>query len=144
MRLTLEYVAGLFDGEGNIWLNPRRHGQILSITNSNRQVLELVRRFFACGTIQHVKLKTGKFLHRWRICHHIPVNNILRRLLPYLVIKRKVAGRAIKYIARAKYRPVLDVEPTTIRRYHKSMSYKNIAKRLGVSVGTVWSRAHSK
>jgi hypothetical protein len=108
MNLSLEYIAGLFDGEGSISIYAAgagvRHRPSpyyclqITITNSHEGVLRAVRESLGCGVI--VAVKGGKASRR--LCFGWVVSSkaagrVLALLLPYLVIKRQRAELAIRF-----------------------------------------------
>lgn len=101
MRLTYQYVAGLFDGDGCIScsLIAQRHYQKatmmphVGIFNQNLNVLLDVMETMQCGEILACvgnprKKATGAY--RWDLCSR-DIKPVLSLLLPYLRVKREQA-----------------------------------------------------
>jgi hypothetical protein len=107
---TLAYIAGLIDGEGSIRMvksydkaewSPKYTPHI-SFTNTNRESVELVSEFIGNDNI--FTHDSGKYGYKGRkICFRVQksgkeaVANILRKLLPYLLIKKRNAELLIEY-----------------------------------------------
>ena len=90
MKLTREYIAGLFDGEGNAYVreNIKNAPSIqISITNTNREVLDRIQKTLSYGCIQTQKASNNreKPVYRWRIFHHITAKNFLNEIMPFLI-----------------------------------------------------------
>lgn len=91
----LGYVAGLLDGEGNIYA--RGYSVDVSIANTNVEVLRWVQRTFVAGriAISHRARGNHKDCYAWHIGRAADIAALLKSVLPYLIIKR---GRAEKMI----------------------------------------------
>jgi len=99
-NLSLEYIAGFFDGEGCISLTPshyeRKNAEISAprprviVSNTNKPVILAIQNKIG-GRLQ-IKERTD-----WRTCYDLvwgswsEVRRVLTLLLPYLVVKRKEA-----------------------------------------------------
>jgi len=103
----LAYWAGFVDGEGSIKIIKRRPGRgatnpsyipYLAIINTNKAIIEELKRVFETGTIWHKK--PSKPNHRdaygWYVSAKKCVE-ILKKLLPYLKIKKPQAETLIEY-----------------------------------------------
>lgn len=102
----LGYIAGFLDGEGSIIIcrSRLRKGKFyegvqlrVSITNTNVEVLLLLKQEFG-GTI--LKRKTPKPFQRkdtydWVVTHQ-KAAKFLRKIVPYLIIKKQQALLGIK------------------------------------------------
>ncbi len=96
--LSLEYLAGLVDGEGCIRLHPSNKGKYrkyyprLQVTNTYKPILDLLVDQFG-GAIHSDKFPrkaNWKIKHDWRISGD-KARELLNQLLPYLVIKKEKA-----------------------------------------------------
>jgi len=95
------YVAGLLDGEGSITKAASRKHYNVFIVNTNLAVLQFVRQF-AGGKIQVAKKSNSGvyakrgfvYTHRWYI-YGESAAIFLRKVLPYLIVKKEIAQRAI-------------------------------------------------
>lgn len=109
--ITIEYIAGLFDGEGCI---TRIRGAFavgycvqINITNTNRGVLEDVRSYFGAGSIQ-----AQGVAYSWRVIGSKAITTVLTAFMPYLRIKRGQATLALQLCER--------VTNETGRQLHKA------------------------
>lgn len=91
MSLSNEYIAGFFDGEGSIMIEPT-HNYFLkvSIGNNNKEILEEIQKIF-CGTISLAKrYDNNKNSYIWVVkCKK--AENFLKDILPFLKIKQEHA-----------------------------------------------------
>ena len=99
METLVAYITGLFDGEGCVssqehWISgkyekyPRITIQV-SITNQNKECLNLVRGIFG-GTIYRHSGGKGIYppCYVWKICGKEKMINFFSKILPYAVIKK--------------------------------------------------------
>ena len=110
----LLYIAGFFDGEGSISIGRRgrenyRWLQLnMTITNTDRAVLEMIRATFGVGCIglKDSGLKTREKLSRLaygtRDCFELiwtgrQAESVLRELYPYLRVKKGQAEIALRF-----------------------------------------------
>jgi len=104
--LTIAYLAGIFDGEGSVYINKTSSPHSLKlwerktpnyalncgVTNSYRGVLEIFQKLFG-GSIYDRK---SHQVYDYRI-DRIMAKEMLKNLLPYLVIKKEQARIAIEF-----------------------------------------------
>lgn len=105
--LTLEqvsYIAGIVDGEGSIMLTGRSSGSIalnLSISNTCKPLVDWLSEATGTGqvtTVDHQKYgrtqnRTG---YQWKV-HGDTAENLIRQMLPYLVVKKTQANLALEF-----------------------------------------------
>lgn len=99
------YFAGLFDGEGCISINKivgekqgyKRPGfQLrLSITNTNKEVLEEVQKKFG-GKLYTRNRKNSRTYYDWVVVSKQCIE-VLESLKPYLIIKKRQAEIALEF-----------------------------------------------
>lgn len=109
MNNDLAYIAGFFDGEGYVGIynykaegthkNDRKRLQ-LGITNTNRDVLDWIKKRFNFG---HIKEKS-RSSPNWKICYEWTVRDrnamkFLKMIYPYLRVKKKIVKSLIMGIA---------------------------------------------
>jgi len=98
MSLSPMYLAGLFDGEGCLYVFEisckRKHGVIkqmmarVMISNSHLPVLEIIQAQWG-GRIHELASKPKKLAnYRLDICSQDPILKILTDMQPYLLIKK--------------------------------------------------------
>lgn len=108
--ITWGYVAGFFDGDGSLTLFLRKRGkdkgQIepkLCFSNSNREVMVLLKDFLGVGTInlRTSNQKATFFYRKPQYQLHIggldDIIRILKHCLPYLIIKREPAKLVLEF-----------------------------------------------
>ncbi len=101
---TAAYIAGLFDGEGNLHRTSRTQSWIITITNTNADIMQYLTNTFKGGSIGKGTHKNQSYAvgwaldYRFRICGAVNVLRVLRAMLPFLIIKRLKAETAIEDI----------------------------------------------
>ena len=50
-KLTIEYMAGFFDGEGCVELSPKKIQDRISVVNTNKTILEYIQETFGGSII---------------------------------------------------------------------------------------------
>jgi hypothetical protein len=107
------YIAGFIDGEGCITVvkNKKilsRHGfsfQVrIIITNSNLEVLETIKNYIGIGSLRE-NLKWCGYKKNWKPIHRLEISSLkgkdlLREILPYLIVKREIAKNVINFPSR--------------------------------------------
>lgn len=107
--IKLAYIAGLIDGEGSIRIakglekdwNPK-YTPMISFVNTNREAVELISNFLGGTRIYiHEPSKYGypnrKLCYKTQKAGTTAVTILLRKLLPYLLIKKRQAELLIDY-----------------------------------------------
>lgn len=100
--MTIEYVAGFFDGEGSIYISMRgsaRSGQAVyrlscAFANNSREVLEEIKRTIAIeggGHFTEIKPRNN-----WKRSYRLVYGDskaleLIEKLLPHLFLKREQA-----------------------------------------------------
>jgi len=82
-KLSLSYIAGLFDAKGSISYRNKVWKMEMSMTDKN--VMELVHETLCCGTLREKKV-TGKKQWRWR-CVDRDCFFVARLLWPHVTVK---------------------------------------------------------
>ena len=98
------YIAGFFDGEGCVGIFGKRKFHQLSIVQTDKEVLEFVKTTMKCGWIQTRKMKNEKLKQRYdfKISGIYKVQDFLRKIYPYLKVKKIQAQRMLKIIPKPK------------------------------------------
>ena len=92
--VEIAYLAGLIDGDGTISIQADRgkHKPVVSISNTNREVLEWCKNLIGQGSISskktYKKHHTPSFNLRWE--YDIALD-IAKKCCPYLIIKKERA-----------------------------------------------------
>ena len=118
MPISLEYLAGYFDGEGCIcFLNKPDHkyAQLsMQIGAADRATLELFADFFG-GVVKADPASSGKrLIWRWGR-YTTKAQAALKQLLPYLIAKRPVAELALQVTYESKKGVPLSSEEVVTR-----------------------------
>lgn len=102
---VLAYMAGLFDGEGNLQFK-ERHGTLgckMAVYSTTSDVMNWVRGRFG-GSLRWDSSRTKKYGHKpigiWELYRAQDVGRLLAALLPYLIIKRAAALKALRLFER--------------------------------------------
>ena len=101
-KLDIAYIAGLFDGEGNVSYKKypkKRKGSKkdymtwnirLEISMTDKDVIELVHETLMCGSVAKKPPSKGqmgrKMQYRWR-CSHRDALHVCKLLWPHTVVK---------------------------------------------------------
>jgi len=102
LKLDIAYIAGLFDGEGNVSYKKypkKRKGSKkdymtwnirLEISMTDKDVIELVHETLMCGSVAKKPPSKGqmgrKMQYRWR-CSHRDALHVCKLLWPHTVVK---------------------------------------------------------
>lgn len=131
--MNYDYLAGFIDGEGSIILKSPRVR--LYISNTNKKVLDDIKKFVNCGTVFEVKRKihgNWKKQYGWTVAAHKDSLRILRNLRKRLIIKRDLCEKAIKYIENKRWQGEY-LSKKELERLKYLKSSRKIAKELDVS-----------
>lgn len=149
-KLSSQYMAGFLDADGGIYiyerekLNPNIH---IEVCNTNKEVIYAFKKTLSYGRIMRIEKNDGKAkkpLYRWRLFHRVHAKDFLKRVIPYLVVKKQRAKNGLKIIENYKYKKsyVKDINPRIIKNYHKHFSIREISRILGISIGSVHAKLH--
>jgi LAGLIDADG-like domain len=133
---TLAYLAGLFDGEGSIFiLRKVRNGRNyywmeISITNTDKGLIDWIQS--VVGGRKSLQPETytanGKPIFRWR-ASSIQASSFLQMVMPWLRIKRDRAEIAISFqealSAKAKHAVPDNDHLAALQRYRDSLMSLN-------------------
>jgi len=117
MSTQLAWLAGIVDGEGCIRITlsrGRTHSLILTVSNTDRALIERCALITGAGRIHTRKWVTGrKAMHDWAVFNKT-AQIILRRILPYMVEtnKRQCATLALEFQCGVigRWQPLTDAE----------------------------------
>lgn len=103
--LSLQYIAGFFDGEGHIRITKTKHKTlpniykyylVIQFTNTHKEVMEKIHQVVG-GSLTFNKGNHGLKPH-WRVTLYTnKAYECIKILLPYLVVKKLEAECAIKF-----------------------------------------------
>ena len=136
------YIAGFIDGEGSI-VTTDNGRVIISISNTHIGVLKTMRNFIGCGSIRvyDPKKPYWKPAGIYVINNHKDVLKILKKIKPFLVIKKEKAEKGILFIENKKWKSKMIIPENRIIKLHKKglSSYK-IGEIFNVSSSTILNR----
>jgi len=110
--IFLSYLAGIVDGEGTIRIgatnpsakHPNRniiYYASIGLGMTDKAVIELfVKKFGA--KLRKECVPNRKMIYRWGTCGNEAVPKIIKKLLPYLIVKKKQAKLVIKFCENRK------------------------------------------
>lgn len=130
--MNWDYVAGFLDGEGSIIIKPPRVR--LYISNTDLNVLIKLKEFMNYGRVYEIKRKNNhgwKRQYGWELGNHKSCLKVLKKLKNKLIIKREKCAEAISYIENKRWQG--DYLSKNELKKFKNLSYRKIAKKLGVS-----------
>jgi len=120
MKLSLQYIAGFIDGEGYLGIVKKTSKEstlgyyftpVLKISQVTRndEVLKCIKDFLGCGNLTLDKLnalKSGNGVNKSSLEYRSEkrVTPILKKIYPYLIVKKKQADILLKYAKLAKVR----------------------------------------
>jgi len=138
--VSVEYLAGFFDGEGSIGVYRRKDAHrpkfSVVVVNTNKQSLRSFQEFFQVGKIyEHRKYKTHhKDKWRWIVGGRREVEVVLGKLVGHLSVKQRDAEIALSIIRmiKAGHRcGVPECKRPHLARHLCSMHYQRFRARKG-------------
>lgn len=101
------YVAGFFDGEGNLHRDRLTSTVQLRFDNTCEEAVREIQKFIKYGRISNRGREKPHHKGRFRltIANHSEVLEVLEKMLPYLVVKKRAAEDMISYINGREWRP---------------------------------------
>jgi len=139
------YIAGLLDGEGCIGLNltttslnKRCYYPHISITNTNKEVLEWVKITVGKGTVTLKPNKNPNYKqsYHWRIYGYLAIQ-FIKKIYPYLKIKKLQAETIMQYqktIQFKEHRHILSDE--TQRERYRIRDILTVLNKRGINVSS--------
>ena len=96
--MTIEYIAGFFDGESCININKNKVR--ISVTQTHEEVLLEIMNFFGFGSVSKLKKRKDHWKDAWvyYVSSNISVFEVLKLLEPHLIVKKQKAQEAIKVL----------------------------------------------
>lgn len=145
--MTWQYIAGFFDGEGNIYFSSKKSSTYKGVTIkflqavSNRDAIDVIHNFLLSKKIAHSTFnRTSKHANTQNqtgitISHHIHVLNFLEKIEPYLTNKRAQALNAIFFIKNKNWikKHTTQEYQTAFNIYKKDMSIRAVSDLVGIS-----------
>ena len=87
---SIEWAAGLFEGEGSIYKLKTHNTCELKVEMTDKDVVEKFKEVVMCGTVKEYAARKAdyKSTYVWRIAKRRDVINLLSKMLPYLGNRR--------------------------------------------------------
>lgn len=100
------YIAGFVDADGSIPLRENGYPSLI-VANTNREVLEEMQSWSGVGQVhrRQKKRERRKEIFHWEV-HGEDAQQILKRVLPFLRIKRNRAKFGLTWIPKPRGRPI--------------------------------------
>lgn len=105
MRLSIEYIAGLFDGEGHVSITETKKASginpklCVKLVNTHLPVLKMVKDLYG-GNIYTTKKAKEHYLQCYCLGLTVEQSKVfLADIIPHLVIKRVQAEAALRFSA---------------------------------------------
>lgn len=142
LRINWNYIAGFMDGEGSISKAGDTDYRI-SIPQTHEGVLLDIQRFTGVGSICKVAKRKAHWKESWTYCVARQEHALwfLRKVYPYLIVKKKLAGKTIPIVERIvfqnreKRRHLQKKVKACKFLRNKGLSYRAIGKKLNVDHG---------
>ena len=137
--MTIEYIAGFFDGEGTIQITGNRVR--LSLPQTHEGVLIQVKDYFETGTVSKLKKRQDHWKEAW--CYYVTSNEacleVLTRLYPHLIVKQDKAIEALKVLVeyvkgKEQWSKKVDQAVLLVK---EGKSYREAQRETGVSRQTI-------
>ncbi len=103
-EVTIEYMAGFFDGEGNVQISndnryPNSKKDVIRVSNNNKFILDCIKKTFG-GTIYKKKIYTADGYNRQQ-CYNWQLNGrygveLAKLLYTICIEKKENLGRFIE------------------------------------------------
>ena len=103
------YLAGIIDGEGTIRIGRANHirwntrySAAISVGITNEKIIDLLVKCF--GSKKRIeRIPSRKIMYRWGTSGNKVVPQILKKLLPYLQVKKEQAKLVIRFCENSKH-----------------------------------------
>lgn len=103
MKISNEYFAGLFDGEGYLNIRPKQtelknFQARMGISMTNKKVIQAIQETYG-GNLRVQKPRKENYLEQyvWDI-YGKKAKNIIENIFPFLIVKKDVASLFIQFI----------------------------------------------
>ena len=139
--MNWSYIAGFFDGEGSLTHNGI--GFRITIPQTNEEVLNEIKDFTGVGNVIKLRKREVHWKDAWLyyIASKKDVRIFLKKMIPYLIIKKKSAIAAIpcleKQLVEMRNKKILhDKRKMQAKKLRvKGLDYRTIGKKLGIDWG---------
>src|SRR3989344_1441078 len=94
------YLAGFFDGEGNIHINFIKNGKYLQmvcrIYSSERLVIEEIQKFLGFGKVYQKRNGKNNIIYEFVMSKKENVNHFLENITAFLILKKPLAEYVLR------------------------------------------------
>lgn len=97
-RVSAQYLAGFFDGEGCVSITGKKPHLQITISQKNPKVLHLIQKSLKIGKVWSRDTKWGK-THQLKIDRHEDQRKFIEIILPYSIVKRKHLEVALDFLS---------------------------------------------
>lgn len=137
------YIAGFFDGEGSLVYNKKRFR--ISITQTNRNVLDTIKTFTNFGYVIKIQKRKNHWKNSWMfyIAKQEDIRTFLLKIISHLIVKRALVKRVLKQleltlIRRKEKQYKIEKRRLFVSKLRlKKLSYRQIGKKVGLDWGYV-------
>ena len=105
------WFAGIMDGEGSFGVSTRMNCIRVSVGNTDKRMLDMVVDRAGCGRVWFERRSTNpKRINNgdfwvWRVRNMVEAEVIIRRVYPFLVVKKEAADECLAYIEQRLHVP---------------------------------------
>lgn len=140
-RTFWPWLAGFFDGEGCIHLPKNHVGIDVSVSNTNRDLIESLHRHVGMGYIEEITFDQPGWntKYSWRVRRYADARHVIIQMREWLTIKADAADAAMLRIAAVARRAseTRGRHADVVRLSNTGMAQKDIAEQLNLNRGTV-------
>lgn len=131
-NVNWDYIAGFFDGEGNLHWRENGRKQSATFTQKDRQVLEEIRKFLLTENIRsNIYFMPSDNIFRLRISQSTSPDKFLSSLKTRIIVKKKALDDiSEKLVIRKKARLSLDEIEEIQRMRNRGFSISQISEQL--------------
>lgn len=139
--ISWQYIAGFFDGEGNIYLfrDSHRERARIQISQKKRYVLDKIKEFLKEQDIKSIIADYEYATPSLRINRKSEVLDFLKKVLPFLMVKKEEAQNTIKTIETSGGRDAIRLSEKIKMKelWHEGYVAKEIAEILNRPLRTI-------
>jgi len=142
--MNYQYIAGFFDGEGNICIKNRKGRQpqtVCTIVQKKSKVLYDIQKYLETGDIRSSVLMRKNGVSYLQMAHTDSVLKFLENIRPHLIVKLDECKNALKVISERdkRYRKASDGEITKIAKdREKGLSLSELATKYERDKSWLW------
>lgn len=145
--MSIDYIAGFFDGEGTFGVYGSNQKPNISVTQTEVEILREMRDFVGLGNIYKEKIRNKNWSqsYKWSITGRENCLTFISLIKPHLRLKRKIdKANEIEEVLTIQIKAQKEqleerkhVEDSIIQLSKSGLSCRKIAERVGLSRSTV-------